>query len=74
MNGGGPTVQRGALATVRNNTLGDIVQFQYNPESIARTFTPPPHQGPGAPTTQIPAQAPGQQESPSSTQSGPAPS
>jgi hypothetical protein len=40
MSGGGPTVQRGALATVRNNTLGDIVQFQYNPESIARTFTP----------------------------------
>jgi hypothetical protein len=33
-------VQRGVLATVRDNTLGDIVQFQYNPESITRGLTP----------------------------------
>jgi hypothetical protein len=47
---------------------------QSGPPTGYPTFTPPPHQGPGAPTTQIPAQAPGQQESPSSTPSGPAPS
>jgi len=36
----GLRVQRGVLATVRNNTLADVVQFQYNPESITRTLTP----------------------------------
>lgn len=36
----GPKVLRGALATVRNNTLGDVVQFQYNPASITRTLKP----------------------------------
>ncbi len=37
---GGPKVQRGALATVRGNSLQDVVQFQYNPESITRSLTP----------------------------------
>jgi hypothetical protein len=35
----GPVVLRGALVTVDGHNLKDVVRFQYNPESIKRSFT-----------------------------------
>ena len=35
----GPVVLQGALITVDGQTIQDVVRFQYNPESIKRTFT-----------------------------------
>jgi len=35
----GPVVLRGALVTIDGRTIQDVVRFQYNPESIKRSFT-----------------------------------
>jgi hypothetical protein len=35
----GPVVLRGALVTLDGRTIKDVVRFQYNPESIKRSFT-----------------------------------
>jgi hypothetical protein len=40
MPGRGGGVVRGALATVVGSSLGSVVTFQYNPESITRTLRP----------------------------------
>ncbi len=34
----GPVVLRGALVTIDGRTIQDVVRFQYNPESIKRSF------------------------------------